>query len=177
MKLVTKQGERESCYDLFKGAGIILVLYGHFIEPYKNISPILNIIFILIYSFHMPLFCFLSGLVAEFKLKSLFKYGISYGSVQILYTIFRYLVLNEKITSIKSLLKMIVLPFWHMWYLYAMLFWLMSIPVIKWTLKYVNSILIFILAVILGLIAGYNDVPYSLMRVIVFYAFFLGGGI
>lgn len=172
---MTEQFERESCYDLLKGTGIILVLYGHFIEPYRSISPIFNIIFILIYSFHMPLFCFLSGLVAEFRLKSLIRYGVVYGSAQMLYTIFRYIVLNEKITSIKSLLKMIVLPFWHMWYLYAMLFWLMTIPIIKWALKYVNRILIFILVFIFGLLAGYNDLPYSLMRVVVFYVFFLGG--
>lgn len=48
--------------DLIKGMGIILVISGHFMEPLKKISSIFNTLFVLIYSFHMPLFCFVSAI-------------------------------------------------------------------------------------------------------------------
>lgn len=47
-------GKRLAHIDFLKGIGIILVLLGHF--------PINGIMHMLIYSFHMPLFFFCSGL-------------------------------------------------------------------------------------------------------------------
>ena len=48
--------ERIEYIDLIKGVGIILVLLGHL--------PINETLHMQIYSFHMPLFMFISGLVA-----------------------------------------------------------------------------------------------------------------
>ena len=65
--------------DSLRGFAILLVIIGHLIQfNYK--SGIENHIFNLIYSFHMPLFFFISGLCTNFvketsTLRELFNYG------------------------------------------------------------------------------------------------------
>ena len=56
------QEQRLTCIDQLKGFAILLVVAGHVLEfcLYKNKTSFLHDI---IYSFHMPLFAFLSGLV------------------------------------------------------------------------------------------------------------------
>ena len=72
--------------DQLKGIGIVLVVVGHFIEPYREMFPIINSIFICIYSFHMPLFCLVSGILGKFNGKKLFlKMGWIYVLSQSLY--------------------------------------------------------------------------------------------
>lgn len=168
--------KREPSYDLFKGIGILLVLFGHFIEPFREINPVFNLIFVIIYSFHMPLFCFLTGLVAKFQIVSIMKYGILYGIMQLVYTLFRCVALGERIDSFTTIIWMTAMPFWHMWYLYAMLFWLISIPIIKVAAKYISCIFVLVLTLFGGLISGFYSLPYSLMRVVSFFPYFAGGG-
>lgn len=62
---------RNTTIDILKGIAIILVVYGHVIQrsmsPYE-IDAHLNPVFKLIYTFHMPLFFFLSGYAMVFSL-------------------------------------------------------------------------------------------------------------
>ena len=56
------ESNRNQFYDVMRGVAILLVVIGHGIQygysDYDN-----NILFRIIYSFHMPLFMFISGLV------------------------------------------------------------------------------------------------------------------
>ena len=62
------KGQQEILWvDIIKFIGIILVIIGHYIEPYRKISDVYNGIYIIIYCFHMPLFCFVSGFLAKYK--------------------------------------------------------------------------------------------------------------
>lgn len=54
--------ERIYKFDNIKLLSILLVVVGHVIEPYTNKSDMFKSLFIFIYSFHMPLFIFISGL-------------------------------------------------------------------------------------------------------------------
>ncbi|MBR2714842.1 MAG: acyltransferase family protein [Ruminococcus sp.] len=54
--------ERIYKFDNIKFLSIILVVVGHVIEPYVDKSDMFKSLFIFIYSFHMPLFVFISGL-------------------------------------------------------------------------------------------------------------------
>jgi fucose 4-O-acetylase-like acetyltransferase len=56
--------------DALKGAGILLVVFGHLIEKPSAQSILLQMVYTGIYSFHMPLFVFLSGIFAREVLKS-----------------------------------------------------------------------------------------------------------
>ena len=55
-----KPNSRISAYDIAKGIGVILVVFGH-----MNTYP--TILQKIIYSFHMPLFFLLAGLVFSYK--------------------------------------------------------------------------------------------------------------
>lgn len=69
--MTEEENVRVDCLDQLKGFGIILVVIGHFIEPYRTV-PIVNSIFIGIYTFHMPLFCLMSGIVAKFNIRKIY---------------------------------------------------------------------------------------------------------
>jgi fucose 4-O-acetylase-like acetyltransferase len=56
---------RNELIDAAKGLGILLVVFGHCLQNFvPNFDD--NILFRLLYSFHMPLFMFLSGCVAKY---------------------------------------------------------------------------------------------------------------
>lgn len=69
---MTEKAGRSELLDQLKGLGIVLVVIGHFIEPYRERFSIINSIFICIYAFHMPLFCLLSGMVAKFDVRYIY---------------------------------------------------------------------------------------------------------
>lgn len=57
--------QRNVLIDAAKGLGILLVVLGHAVQ--KNTPDFDNLTFRIIYSFHMPLFMFLSGCVAKYN--------------------------------------------------------------------------------------------------------------
>lgn len=159
--------------DFLKGLGILLVLLGHFTEPFIGEYKILKVLFVFIYSFHMPLFCLLSGLVIKrIKLDKIKKYILIYLFSQVIYAIFRILFLNYNF-SLKSFIIGILFPFWHLWYLEALIIWNISLILIQ--KMNINKFVAFILSIILSLVSGYIAVPLSLQRSISFYPFFLFG--
>lgn len=56
---------RNDCIDVAKGLGIILVVIGHVMSPVMSGNSILEWLYSVIYTFHMPLFFFVSGYVAK----------------------------------------------------------------------------------------------------------------
>ena len=66
----TGSGGRHGQIDVLKGAGILLVVFGHLIEKPSAQSVLLQILYTDIYSFHMPLFVFLSGIFARDTLEA-----------------------------------------------------------------------------------------------------------
>ncbi|PWJ60383.1 fucose 4-O-acetylase-like acetyltransferase [Dyadobacter jejuensis] len=60
--------DRIEYIDNLKGLAILMVVVGHFIQ-YNSAEGKDNVIFSIIYSFHMPLFMFISGYVAHLTVK------------------------------------------------------------------------------------------------------------
>ena len=56
-----RQAERIPFFDNLKFKLMILVVVGHFIQSYRNDSDLYRSLYLLIYTFHMPLFLFISG--------------------------------------------------------------------------------------------------------------------
>ncbi|HCB1938448.1 TPA: acyltransferase family protein, partial [Klebsiella pneumoniae] len=129
---------RESWVDYAKGIGILLVVFGHVnrgLQAAGIIMPskLYHLVDSIIYSFHMPLFFFLSGL---FFIKSIEKKGklllfidkfktIAYpylvwsllqGTIEVLLSRFT----NSK-TSFTDLLMLFSHPRAQFWFLYALL--------------------------------------------------------
>jgi len=62
-----------------------------------------------------------------------------------------------------------------MWYLYALIIWLLSLPLIEAIKKYISKCEILFGYIGIMLISGYFHLPLELTRVVVFYVFFLAG--
>lgn len=57
--------KRNGAIDVAKGLGILLVIVGHVMSPVMGDNGVLNRMYTLMYTFHMPLFFFLSGLTSR----------------------------------------------------------------------------------------------------------------
>jgi len=54
--------ERDYLFDNIKGLLILLVVFGHMIESFAfKKSTSINVMYYAIYTFHMPIFIFISG--------------------------------------------------------------------------------------------------------------------
>lgn len=150
-----KQIKRIEWIDIAKGYGMIFVILGH-----MNVGKV----GMWIYTFHMPLFFFLSGYV--FSIKSNFKDFIknkinsliipyfSLGGVIILFIFFKDILLGkfELIKELKIIVYFLLQRrLWVLWFI-ACLFWLNIIFYffIKWKYSDIKKIVISLLIALLG---------------------------
>lgn len=88
-------------YDNIKGLLIILVVAGHLLEPFLSKNGIKKVIYIIIYSFHMPAFVYCTGVFTSFKIRrDLINLMMTYAVFQLLYTIFEIYVLHDKTKNV-----------------------------------------------------------------------------
>ena len=90
---------------------------------------------------------------------------------------FRAVILREDFAASGGLLLAFLLPWRHMWYLYALIFWHLTLPLLT---RLRDKGLPFALlglagAVALGLWAGNVDWPFTLVRVFAYYPFYAFG--
>ncbi len=171
-QLNTITNSRDYRMDNIKCFLIILVICGHLMELSNRDS--VNIIYKIIYSFHMPAFIFVTGYFARFKpVKILRSIVLPYVIFQILYTLFDYYILHGS----KNLSIQFARPYWIMWYLMAIFAYYMLLPVINVKSAYIRSLL-FLISLIISAISGYSSrIGYnlSLSRILVFLPFFIAG--
>ncbi|MBB6271531.1 fucose 4-O-acetylase-like acetyltransferase [Pedobacter cryoconitis] len=94
-----KQG-RDKNIDALRGFAIILVILGHSLQ-YSGLKFDENICFRLIYSFHMPLFMFISGYVSLFSVEKIVS-GFKKRSVLLLFPFFSWAAVNFIVKSINQ---------------------------------------------------------------------------
>ncbi|OQM76339.1 acyltransferase family protein [Manganibacter manganicus] len=165
----TAYDSRNGHIDALKGAGILLVVFGHLIERPSGQSPLLQTLYVDIYSFHMPLFVFLSGIFAREVLKSR-------DYQKIVWTLFFPLVVFQciyiatgRLTAWQSYSPFT--PYWLLWFIASLIGWRILLPLFASPIG---------LAVALGgaVLVGYDDgVGYALSasRTIYFLPFFVLG--
>lgn len=170
---------RRDYIDILKGLGILLVVFGHFMEQYRLGSHLIGATFISIYWFHMAMFCMCSGLVAHFSPRKLIAQQLwLYLLGQAIMLAFRAFVLQEDFAASGGLLMAFLLPWRHMWYLYALLFWHLTLPLLTFLrdkLRLPGAVLGLALAVAVSLWGGTIDWPFTLVRVFAFYPFYAFG--
>lgn len=138
---------------------IFLVIYGHWIEPEIWTDPKLYQVYRLIYLVHMPLFAFLSGLFirnradALRQVKRVFPLYILCQAIAVLFCGIRW-----------------DMPFWHLWYLLSLSFWLLSVPLFE---RWRWPVLVLSIAVgcLIGLVPWVGR-SWSLSRSLVFFPYF-----
>ena len=154
--------KRDFQMDNIKFLLIFLVVFGHLLELFVSSKG--TLIYLLIYSFHMPAFVFLTGYYARFEPKKIvLKLIIPYIIFQVLYVFFS----GNKLQF--------TTPFWILWYLFASIIWKTLIPLCEKNLK-----LSLIITAVIALLAGFDDTVgyyFSLSRIIVFFPFFLLGSL
>ena len=92
--------------------------------------------------------------------------------------VFRAVVLREDFAESGGVLAALLLPWRHMWYLYALIFWHLTLPLLcllRDRLGLAGSCLGMALAVAVGLAGGLIDWPFMLVRVFAFFPFYAFG--
>lgn len=158
--------KRNFMIDNTKGILIFLVVLGHFLE--FNVTSKTGVILNVIYSFHMPVFVFLSGYLAKYDSKKMFKkILLPYVVFQIIAFLFYNLFEPTKFT--------LVAPYHSLWYMLALFFWYMLIPFLD-NVKFPKIALMLFL--LLGLLIGFDihaTTILSVSRIFVFLPFFALG--
>ncbi len=157
--------------DNIRALLIFLVVLGHFSEASSSVK--LGYLTEIIYSFHMPLFVFISGYFAGFKPKKiLMNYLYPYALLQIIYLIFGKYYLGYTVTALQF-----SIPQYTLWYLLAMAFYCMLIPLIDTDALHIK-ILAVILSVMIAITAGFdNNIGYGFAagKLFAFLPFFVCG--
>ena len=166
-----RETRRDHGFDNIRGLLIICVVFAHLLEirmPFSNGSDIYRVI----YSFHMPMFLFLSGWFAKFdRAKLIFGLFIPYLLLQVAYIFFQRWLYGTVVTM------QFATPYWVLWFLLALFFYHLMIPLYNVQTPWIR------LAALLGafalsLIAGYDpSVGYgmTLSRFLVFQPWFMLG--
>ena len=169
MKGHKKQIMREYKFDNLKFIMIFCVIFGHCLELINgNIS---KNIYIFIYTFHMPIFAFISGYFAKYNPKRIIKFTYMYLIWQTIYYLLDKFILNIN-TNIQY-----ITPNWLMWYMMAIIAWTMLIKIFDTNSKTI-AVLLLLFTFILSIIAGFVDsIGYclSISRIITFFPYFLLG--
>lgn len=163
---------RDYYFDNLKFLLITLVVIGHLIEP-LNEDPVLRPIYLMIYTFHIPLFVLISGYFAknigsgDYLNKVISRLIVPYLLFESLYSLFDFWIYDR--TELKF---SYFTPYWLMWFFLSMILWKVAMPYII-RIRYALPIVIAI-----AILAGYaNDAQYyaSVSRTLVFFPFFLIG--
>ncbi|SKB65176.1 Fucose 4-O-acetylase [Lachnospiraceae bacterium] len=163
--------QRDFRMDNIKAILILLVVIGHLMELYLKTGTV-KTVYKIIYSFHMPLFIFISGYFARFRIKKMIIGLLApYFVFQTAYILFLNLILHEP-TRLQY-----TKPYWILWYLMAMFIWCLTIPLIDRGGHIVHAAF-FILSAAGAIGIGYVrkiGMNFTLSRVFVYYPFFLLG--
>ena len=167
-------GKRIALWDNLKLFLIFLVVLGHFTFDYLDSSQMFRTITMVIYTFHMPAFVFVSGLFCKRSIngdsppvKRAFSFIMLYLFARVLCYIPNIIF---GIHSFFDVLSSKDEP----WYMMAMAIWYM----IAWAVRKIDSKYVFITSVVFACFVGYmkgNTDFLCIMRVITFFPFFYAG--
>lgn len=173
----TDDSGREYFFDNAKFLLILLVVLAHSIAPMKSDHDSAKGIWVLINSFHMACFIFMSGYFSksfikengEVKLQRPFTYIMYYLFTQAGVMLFKIFVLGDSDTDLTVLVPMPAL-----WYLMCMVIWYTVLP---YAAK-LKPVVVMVGAFVLGLLIGYDKKAggvLSVSRAVVHFPFFMLG--
>ena len=162
---------REYQYDNLRFLLIALVVLGHLLEITGEFLR-KEVLYTLIYSFHMPAFLFLSGMFAKFdRGKWMFGMVLPYLFLQWVYTAF-----VEKLGD-PWVHVQFSRPYWILWYLFVLAVYTLLLPVYD-APSSAGRWLLVAASVVLALLVGFDksiDYQWSASRLIAFQPWFLLG--
>lgn len=158
--------------DNLKCLLIFAVVLGHMLELFMGKDSGNRILYLVIYSFHMPLFAFVSGVFARYNPDKIKKNMIyPYLVFQTLYVIFANQVL-EKDADMQY-----TTPYWLLWYLFAIIVWNLVLPLVQGGSLGRKAVML-IAAGAASVLIGFDDKAgyyLSASRIVEFFPYFLLG--
>lgn len=169
--------KRDHQIDNIKGILILLVVFGHSLELLRLKSMFANFLYNFIYTFHMPVFIFISGYLAKnvekgrnSAFRQLFIPFILFNSIwnliQILFT------QNVTIPITSPTIFSFLNPGWALWFILALFIYRLLLPDLK-KLKHIFWVTLTI-GILSRLFSEFN-IFLSLSRILVFSPYFIGG--
>lgn len=165
--------KRIALWDNLKFLLIIFVVIGHYTQQFRADNETLQRIYVFIYSFHMPIFIFVTGLfskkaVDEKNIKKALPYLTCFFATTLILFITKALLGWAPVFELFS-------PSGISWYLLSMFFMFLITMLIKdYKPQY-----IFVLSLIIGVMCGFvqteNPDFFTWMRTLTFYPFFCLG--
>lgn len=164
---------RTPYFDNAKFILVFLVVLGHVMEPVIENSPVIKATYLSIYSFHMPAFVIVSGMLSrsdassEAVAKTVRNILVPFVVFTVAYEVFNYLTTG----SISNYSKNIQ-PYWILWFLYSLFLWKLMLPTVL-KCKFPIS-----LTLLIAVCAGYFDsvgYDFGLSRTLYFLPFFVIG--
>lgn len=157
-----EQTKRSFYWDNLKGILILLVVFAHFLYQFIGNSAISGIVNF-IYTFHMPVFVFVSGYFGKSERSQSFK-----GIIKLAFLFF---VFNGAAALIYGI-EPITVPKYSYWYLFAMIVWRLTARYIA-GFKDITLVLMGI-SVFAGFFGGIDN-RFALARIISFYPYYMAG--
>jgi fucose 4-O-acetylase-like acetyltransferase len=163
---------RDSHADAIRGALIILVVLGHFVENFRDRSVQMSLVWTFIYAFHMPLFAFVSGLFARKEITERAAESMV-GRIVLPLFVFQLLYVAAA-AGVKGELEpaSLLRPYYALWFLLSLIVWRCLAPVLS---RLPGALFV---CVAIALAAGFTpEVRYalSLSRTVYFLPFFALG--
>lgn len=164
-------------FDNVKALLILLVVIGHFVEPYIGQSHGMKALWIFIYSFHMPLFLFISGLMHKgYKTEDgLNRYRVA--ALLICGYIYRIVIglVNMTLAGGGTVsFKLLDSGGYITWFVMVLAMY----ELIAYFFRGMKSSIVIIAAILLSIFVGYDSSIgdlFDLSRAIVFFPFYLFG--
>lgn len=167
------ENKRLLYYDILKAVLIFFVVLGHSIDTFST-NTALKTVYLCIYTFHMPLFVFISGFFSKWNKRKFFGYFLLYFIFTILQILLKVFVISPNASyTFSKILKMFVNPLWGLWFLPALAVWLLCAKFFK-KVKVWHILVAVIVTLGLGFVPFINS-EFTLSRIFYFFPFFLMG--
>ena len=165
-------------WDNLKVLLIVLVVVGHSVDFYTTDSLMMRDLYFFIYTFHMPLFIFVSGYFSKtvvegkhLSIEKVFSFLTLYFLMKFCFFLLTRYVFGNSEADFKFLIEAGV-P----WYLLAMSVWFC----ITYIVKDIKPVFVIVFSVIIGIVVGYYKIVsvkdlFSLTRILVFFPYFIIG--
>ena len=177
VKKIPNAKERIYLYDNIKCLAIILVVIGHAINYMTDFDgyTLEKALYVMIYSFHMPLFLFVSGLFLK-PMNDETKFPK--------YKILAFVLIGLVLRMITAVVRMFtglppVYATFEIYDTYTWFMWAMAVfTALVWAFRKFDKKYVMLFAVLIGVMAGFDSNlgdEFALMRIAVFFPVFLLG--
>lgn len=169
---------RDGRIDALKGLLILLVVLGHIMEARWGCHPVNQIVYLIIYSFHMPLFVLLAGYTFNRRSsgRKLLRTSALLLESYIAFQIINAMIYGYSVES--SPLRSLLIPGYAMWFLLSLVAWrAMTYFLLKRDMLMQRFAPIFVASLLFSVLVGFAPVNTRIpfMRTFVFFPFFLLG--